>query len=344
VTWGSTITVTTQITNQGAGPSPLTRANLSLTPSGLVYGQPTTIGIGSITVPPLQPYQTINLVQNVTLPAVAPITVANYSNFGLSLTQDADYLTNDLYPHGPTQGLGYDQAPITVTTSATSTATTGPLPDLAASSILQTQHTVNWGSSFSVSTAVQNVGQATAAPFIVQYVLTGQNGSLNNAIYLGQTVVNGLAPGAVQQISQTLQLPIRLPSGVNIGSIGYGRISVLVDPENMINETLKSNNDTISAPFLVRLPGNATAVPNLLPPGAVPSVEQLATQSRQHDKIEQFAKHVAARRAQNPSVVPKKLHRRLGKGNLNVTRASYNVATEITKLPKQIFNKIKSSL
>jgi hypothetical protein len=85
-------------------------------------------------------------------------------------------------------------------------------------------------------------------------------------------------------------------------------------------------------------------VPTALPPGAVPSVEQLASQSRQHDKIERFAKNVSARRAQNPSAIPKKLHRRVGKGNLNVTKASYNVANEITKLPKQIFNKLKSSL
>src|SRR4029077_11839152 len=36
-TWGSTITVTAQITNQGTGASPQTRALLTLTPQGLDY-------------------------------------------------------------------------------------------------------------------------------------------------------------------------------------------------------------------------------------------------------------------------------------------------------------------
>ncbi len=57
-TWGSTITVTAQITNQGSGSSPQTTALLSLTPQGLNYGDSTTVGIGTITIPPLGPYQT----------------------------------------------------------------------------------------------------------------------------------------------------------------------------------------------------------------------------------------------------------------------------------------------
>jgi hypothetical protein len=343
-TWGSTITVTAQVTNQGAGPSPQTRALLSLTPQGLTYGDTTTIGIGSITIPPLAPYQTFNLVQNVTLPAVEPLTVANYTNFGLSMTEDADYLTNVIYPHGPTQGVGYDQTPITITTSPTSTATTGPLADLAASSILQPAHSLYWGSSVQVSTAVQNLGQAKAAPFLVRFLLTGQAGSVQNSIYLGETVVNGLAPGAVQQLTETFQLPTRLPSDVTLSNVGYGRIAVLIDPENTINETLKSNNDALSAPFVLRLPGNATTVPTEKAPGAVPSLSQLASQAKQQAKIELFSKRVAIHKAQHPSIVSKQLHRRRGRGNLNLTRASVNVATEITKLPTQVFNKLKKSL
>ena len=87
-------------------------------------------------MPPLGPYQTFNLVQNITLPAVEPLSIANYTNFGLTMTQDSNYLTNDLYPNSPDQGVGYDQTAITITTSTTSTATTGSLPDLAASSIV----------------------------------------------------------------------------------------------------------------------------------------------------------------------------------------------------------------
>ena len=127
-TWGSTITVTAQITNESSGASPQTEAIISLTPDGLTYGDPTTVGIGTITVPPMTAYETVNLVQTITLPAVEPNSITNYTNFGLTMTQDGDYATNDLYPHAPTQGIGLDQAPITITTSSTSTATAGPLP------------------------------------------------------------------------------------------------------------------------------------------------------------------------------------------------------------------------
>jgi hypothetical protein len=343
-TWGSTITVTAQVTNKGAGPSPQTRALISLTPAGLNFGDSTTVGIGNITIPPLAPYQTINLVQNITLPAVEPVAISNYTSFGLTMTQDADYLTNDLYPHGPTQGLGYDQAPITITANPNSTATTPPLPDLAASSILQPQHTLDWGSSFPVSTAVQNVGAGPAPPFYVFFLLTGQSGSLSSSIFLGETVVNGLAPGAVQTINQTLMLPTRLPSGVSIGSIGYGRVSVLIDPQSLLNEALRSNSNAISAPFLIRLPGNAATVPTEPAPGAVPSVSQLASSAKQQAKLELYAKRVAAMKARHPALALRKLHRRRGVGNLNVTKAAINVGTEVTKLPNQIFNKLKSSI
>ena len=72
-TWGSTITVTAQITNQSSGASPQTRALLSITPQGLTYGGSTSFGIGSLAVPALAAYQTVNLVQSFTLPAVSAI-------------------------------------------------------------------------------------------------------------------------------------------------------------------------------------------------------------------------------------------------------------------------------
>ncbi len=37
-------------------------------------------------------------------------------------------------------------------------------------------------------------------------------------------------------------MPLRLPAGVTLSSLGVGRIAVIVDPENMINETFKNNN------------------------------------------------------------------------------------------------------
>jgi hypothetical protein len=343
-TWGGTITVTAQITNQGAGASPQTRAMLTLTPQGLGYGSTSTVAIGNMAVPPLAPYQTVNLVQNITLPPVAPVPLTNYTNFGLTMTQDADYVTNDLYPHQPDQGLGYDQAAITITTSPTSTATLGPLPDLAASSVLVSKSSLTWGSTFSVSTDVQNLGQGDAGPFRVRFLLTGQGGSFNNAIFLGDAMIPGLAAGYNQQVNQTLQLPTRLPAGVTLNNVGYARIAVIVDPENVVNETLKSNDASLSAPSIVRLPGNATMVPTSASAGALPSVQALAQQSRNQAKLAAAAKRAARLNAQNPNGPQKKLHRRVGRSNKSIVKSTVSVAEELTKLPGQAFKAIKRSI
>jgi hypothetical protein len=343
-TWGSTITVTAQITNQGAGASPQTRAILALTPQGLNYGSTTTVAIGNIIVPPLAPYQTINILQNITLPAVAPVPLTNYTNFGLTLTEDADYVTNDLYPHQPDQGSGYDQAAITITTSPTSTASLGPLPDLAASSVLESKSSLTWGSSFPVSTDVQNLGQGEAGPFRVRFLLTGQGGTLNNAIYLGDAAIPGLAAGYSQQINQTLQLPTRLPAGVTLNNVGYARIAVVVDPENVVNETLKSNNAALSAPVIVRLPGNAGTVPTARTAGALPSVQTLAQQSRNKAKIAAAAQRAARIQALAASGPQKKLHRKMGRSSKSLVKSTISVAEELTRLPGQAFKAIKRSV
>src|SRR5262249_13642964 len=151
--------------------------------------------------------------------------------------------------HQPDQGTGYDQTPITITTDPTSTATTGPLPDLAASSVLAPTGTIRWGQSFPVTTEVQNLGQGDAGSFRVRFLLTGQSGSTVGATHLGDGPAPGLPAGPTQPITQTLQLPNRLPSGVTLNSVGYARVAVIVDSENVINETLKSNDESVSAPF-----------------------------------------------------------------------------------------------
>jgi hypothetical protein len=343
-TWGSTITVTAQVTNQGSGSSPQTTAVISLTPSGLNYGNSTTVGVGTITVPPLGPYQTINLVQNVTLPAVEPLSLANYTSFGLTMTQDANYVTNDLYPNQPTQGVGYDQTPITITTSSTSTATAGPLPDLAASSIMGPTGTIRWGQSFQVSTDVQNLGQGAAGPFQVFYLMTGQAGSISDAIYLGQATISGLAAGASQAINQTLTLPTRLPSGVTLSSVGYARIAMIVDPGNFINETIKSNNETISAPFIVRLPGNATTVPTGAAVGTLPSVQSVAQRAQAAARAKAALQHAAKVQARRASQPPKKLRRREPPSSNSVLSKAISLGTELTKLPHQVSSVISKSL
>jgi hypothetical protein len=341
-TWGSTITVTAQVSNQGAGPSPQTRALLSLTPTGLPYGQWTTVGIGNIIVPPLAPFQTINLVQTITLPAIEPAAIANYTNLGLTMTQDADYLTTDLYPQEPDQGLGLDQAALSITTSATSTAVASPYyPDLAASSVLLSASSLTWGGSFSATTDVQNLGQAAAGTFLVRYLLTGQGGSLTNAIFLGDATVTSLAPGATQEVTQALQLPGRLPNGVTLSSVGYARIAVIVDPENVVNETLYTNNQAISAPVIVRLPGNGKMVPTTAAAGALPTPEALAAQSAAAHKRAARAVIVARNQAK---ATKKKLKRKVGSAGSSLVSKAESLGKELTKLPSQVFDVLKKSV
>jgi hypothetical protein len=203
---------------------------------------------------------------------------------------------------------------------------------------------VNWGSSFTVSTVVQNLGQAPAGKFLVQYLLTGIGGSTNDAIFLGEATIPALAAGYNQPITQTLQLPNRLPAGVSLGSVGYARLLVMVDPENVVNESLYTNNDSLSAPFVVRLPGAATTVPTTQAAGSLPSVQLLAQRSQNQAKLAAEVRRAAKLKATANASRPKKLHRKRPRSGLNVGKTGLNVAVELSKLPGQAFNAIKRSL
>ena len=66
------------------------------------------MSIGSLSIPAIPAYQTVNVVQNITLPANVPTLLNSNGNtaFTLSMIQDADYVTNSAYPHLPSVGLG----------------------------------------------------------------------------------------------------------------------------------------------------------------------------------------------------------------------------------------------
>jgi hypothetical protein len=341
--WGDSFTVTAQITNDGSGASPQTRALITLTPQGINYSQnPTTVGIGNIIVPPLAPYQTVNLVQTITLPAVEPMSIANYTNFTLAMTQDADYLTNDLYPNSPTQGTGLDSTPVTITVNPDSTATTGLLPDLAASSVTLPKAITSWGSTIPVTTEVQNLGQGDAGPFTVRFILTGQSGSTTDGVFLADVTVPGLAAGASQPVTANLSIPSRAPNGLTLNSAGYARIAVIVDPENFVNSSLKSNDASVSAPFILRLPGNATTVPTQQAAGSLPSVSQVAQQVASQAKA-QAAANRAARRAATTSTKTTKIKVEAPPKDNTVADKTVSVAKEVIKLPGQIVDALKKA-
>ena len=280
--WGQTISVTAQIKDNGQGPSAVpTRAKIVLTPDGQAPGGASDITIGDIAVPALLPFQTVNLVQQVTLPTTPPNTLGNSGRYTISMIQDADHTTSPLVQQVTMQGAGLDEAtlsipypaPATTTTTlpdgTTSTTTAPPQPqaDLAPATITLPNSTLNWGQGYVVNTTVQNLGGAASRPTTIGFYLTSDTSAPSQGYFLGQTAVPALAAGGHQDIAQAIVLPNRLPYGSQVPGVSFGRVLAIVDPENLVNETSKSNNDAQSAPVTLRLLwGGADSVVPTSPP------------------------------------------------------------------------------
>lgn len=264
VSWGDPITITAQVMNNAQGDAPATRTRVVLTPAGLTPGGPADVTIGSFAVPAIPAFQTVNIVHPITLPAAAPSTLAGSTQFTLTLVHDADFQTNTALSHQTAQGVGFDQAQLSILASPSQTAKPA-LADLAASGIIVPSQPVFWGQNVQISTAVQNLGPADAGPFRVRFLLTGANGTIADSLFLGDAQISGLKAGFTQTIQQTVQIPTRLPNGLQLNSVGNGRILVWVDPENTVDETIKSNNLSSSAPIVLKLLGadGTTTVPSL---------------------------------------------------------------------------------
>lgn len=254
LTWGSTFTITAQVSNNSPGDAPVTRARVILTPAGLVPGGPSDVTIDSFAVPAIAGWQSANVVHNVTLPTLPPSTLAGSASFTMSVLYDSDFQTNIELSHQVAQGLGLDQATLNIMPKPAPAPAT--LPDLAAGGVQLPGASLNWGQVIPVSATVQNVGMADAGPFRVRFVLTGGNGSPSSGLFLGDAIIPGLKAGFSQQVQQTVRIPGRLPSDLNIAGSSFGRIMVMVDPENMVDEKLEINNQAVSAPFALHLPGS----------------------------------------------------------------------------------------
>ncbi|WZO98890.1 CARDB domain-containing protein [Isosphaeraceae bacterium EP7] len=262
VAWGSTIKVTAQVKNTLAGDAPATRARVVATPSGSAFGGAGDITLGSIAIPPVPSYQTVNVVQEITLPATIPTSVGGATTFTVTLVADADYLTNPLAPHVATQGLGLDQTVMTIFTAADATsiaaaaaAAAAEKPDLAVGAVTAPTGNVFWGQNFQVTANLQNLGKVDSGAFKVRFYLIGNNTSNDKGIFLGDTSVDNLQGGYSRDLTQTLRLPGQLPAGITLSSIGAGRIWVVVDPENTVDETFQTNNGSSSSPIVLRVMG-----------------------------------------------------------------------------------------
>jgi len=336
-TWGKTLSVTAQIANSSYGAAPATRAQVVLTPIGVLQGSGSDVTIGSINVPAIAAWQTANVVGNLHLPEIPPVLLSTTNQYTLSVLPDADFVTNPVSPHLATGGPGIDQTTVTVNlpVNADGTTTTpdyGTLPDLAVGSIGLPAGELNWGKSFQVQTTVQNMGEADPGPFRVRFLLVGPSGNTTRSIVLGDATVPGLAPGYTQSINQTLTLPSRLPSGVVLDSVGSGKLVVVADPENVLNETFKNNNTATSAPITLRLLGSdgSSFVPNS------PAPDQLLTVNLPSAaKVRRAA--AAAQAAKGAMAAPtKKLFRRpLPKPSNN------SVAHQLSVFPKTVGDFLK---
>ena len=234
--WGGSFSMTQQVSNNGEADAPATRALVVLTPSGSTPGGASDVTIGSVSIPAIPAGQSVTVNPSITLPTRPPSSLVGVTRFAVSVVQDADYVTNAMYPHAATQGVGLDQAGITITTPSYVNTKTGPQPGLAVTAVAVDSAGIKWGQSFQVATTLQNSGSVDPGPFRVRYLLVGTDGTLGNSLFLADSTVSNLAAGATQNIETTLHLPTTLPGGATVNSLGEARIAVVVDPENSIDE------------------------------------------------------------------------------------------------------------
>ncbi len=281
LSWGDTFSITEQIKNTGQGDAPPTRARIVLTPAGATPGGYGDVTLGSIQVPAIAAFQTTNVVQPVTLPAIEPTSLSGATQFTISVVQDADFLTQPVYPRLADQGVGLDQGPIGIAPGPQAGAARSPQPDLAPASVVVSQSSLSWGQPFQVGTVIQNVGQGDAGPFRVRFVATSVAGDLSHGVFLGDTTVSGLAANSAVNVLASVQLPSKLPFGTTVANPAYVRIYAIADPEDVVDQSMRSNNMASSAPVLLSVLTADGSVPATVPtyPQNIYTIPVLAAQA-----------------------------------------------------------------
>ena len=324
--WGGSLTVTAQIANQAYGAAPATEAEVVLTPSGTAQGGSSDVVIGTIPVPPIPAWSQVNVEKTITLPVTAPILLTGQSAFTLSILPDDGYLTNAVYPHYATSGVGVDESPVgIVVADGTTTPVLGSLPDLAVGAVDTSPTTLHWGQSVQVTAGVTNLGAAHSGSFRVDFVLVGASGDVTHGIFLGQTTVASLPAGDGEELTQSLNLPLRLPAGVSLSSVGTGRIAVIVDPGHTINESFYNNNEATSGPVVLRLLGSdgSTTVPTTPYPAQLLAVEAPVLPAKAKSAVVVHTRKGTTKLYRKPPHQPS------------------SIVHELTLFPKQVNNLIK---
>ncbi|WP_161602426.1 CARDB domain-containing protein, partial [Tautonia marina] len=255
--WGELVQVTARIENTHPGRAPASVARVVLTPPNIPAGtgQDVTL-VGDLEVRELQPYSSAKVSGYVRLPDGPPKDFPEAGGFIARVVADAGYDVHPVFAPQAPQGRGIDWEVLTITPASDADPVDPNLarPDLAASTLLTPGATLTWGGTFQVAATVTNQGPASAGPLHLRFLLAGPNGELNNALVLGDALLeNGLAAGASQTVNQTLKLPGKLPFNIPLGD-GIGRLVVQVDPENLVDESSISNNFALSVPMTLKLP------------------------------------------------------------------------------------------
>jgi hypothetical protein len=290
--WGGALQVTQQISNTGTGSAPATRARIVLTPSGATPGGSSDVTLGSFSVPALAAGQSTTVTQTFNLPSISPPILASSTNFRLSVVQDSDYLTNQMYPHVATQGIGLDEAPISISTPTYAGTVSSTLPALAVTTVQTDSANVKWGQNFQVAAEIQNSGTADSGSFRVRYLLVGDNESISSAIFLGDATVANVPAGNGEDFIQTLRMPTHLPSGQTLAS-SIARIAVIVDPEN----TLYQRSTTGDVGFSNRINLQVVNVDGTTTPASTTTTTTTTTSTKNAAAAKTAAQKAAAAKA-----------------------------------------------
>ncbi|WP_169974818.1 CARDB domain-containing protein [Tautonia rosea] len=275
--WGEMVKVTARIENTHPGRAPASVARVVLTPPNIPAGtgQDVTL-VGDLEVRELQPYSSVEVSGYVRLPDGPPKDFPAAGGFIARVVADAEYDVHPIFAPQAPQGRGIDWQVLSITPTADAPPSDpdAARPDLTASDVLTPGATLTWGGTFQVAATITNQGPASAGPLHLRFLLAGPNGELNNALVLGDALLeNGLAAGASQTVNQTLKLPGKLPFNIPLGD-GIGRLVVQVDPENLIDESSLTNNAALSVPMTLTLPVAQAPDSHLVaprPPAPAPS-------------------------------------------------------------------------
>jgi len=337
--WGETVAVRVRVVNTSGAPAPASTARVVLTPPGQAPGGSGDVTLlGEIEVPELLPLESRQVVGEVTLPPGPPTGFPDAASVIAFVRIDAEHDVNPMLQPLNLQGRAVDWEILAITPEpdAQPSNPDAPKPDLTAADVLVPGATLIWGREFKTSVAIQNEGAAASGPLNVRFVLAGPNGEMNNALVLGDAVIEGgLAPGASTTIEPTLKLPGKLPFDIPL-STGLGRIVAIVDPENAIDEAEEDDNTASVGPITLQLPTpeapglggqpapNPQPSPNPQPtpnptfpvPNPVARQERLRRIQEQRSRLQALRAEMAQRRLEHME----RLQERLREQRLRVVR------------------------